>query len=258
VWLVLISLNLDIFHSNDEKINSKVVEIQYLSQEDLKQIVEQDEQSINEEKPDKAKFLSVENQKINEQTKAVNNGQFNNQIQIARPAKRISKQNKEQLPSLADLQPDSGWFTEEEKQSQAETNSTDTRLARNSDYLQDIKEGAQTILNTREFKYYSYYSRIRHQLQQYWEPSIKDKFTALIKRGRAIASTEDRITRVLITLNPAGNLMKIQLLEESGLRDLDDAAIEAFQDAAPFPNPPAGIIDIDGTVKIRWDFVVEA
>ena len=36
------------------------------------------------------------------------------------------------------------------------------------------------------------------------------------------------------------------------------AAIEAFKEAAPFPNPPAGIVESDGTIKIRWDFVLEA
>ena len=52
--------------------------------------------------------------------------------------------------------------------------------------------------------------------------------------------------------------MKVQVLEDSGLRDLDEAAVDAFREAAPFPNPPQGIVEKDGTVKIRWDFVLEA
>ena len=42
------------------------------------------------------------------------------------------------------------------------------------------------------------------------------------------------------------------------MRELDDAAVEAFRQAAPFPNPPKGLIETDGTIKIRWNFVVES
>jgi protein TonB len=76
--------------------------------------------------------------------------------------------------------------------------------------------------------------------------------------GRTIASVEDRLTKVIIILDQKGTLIKVQVLDGSGVQDLDDAAVEAFRAAAPFPNPPKGIIDPDGTIKIRWDFVLEA
>ena len=62
----------------------------------------------------------------------------------------------------------------------------------------------------------------------------------------------------MIVLNEKGTLIKIQVLNASGVRDLDDAAVEAFRAAAPFPNPPKGIVDRDGTVKIPWNFVIES
>ena len=81
----------------------------------------------------------------------------------------------------------------------------------------------------------------------------------MLRQGRELASAEeDRITRVIIILDDGGILQGVQVLEESGVRDLDDAAVEAFRAAAPFPNPPKGIIEDDGTVKIHWDFVLEA
>jgi protein TonB len=76
--------------------------------------------------------------------------------------------------------------------------------------------------------------------------------------GRHLASDEEKITRLIITLDINGKLIKVQVLGPSGITDLDDAAIEAFQAAAPFPNPPKGIVEADGTIKIRWDFVLEA
>jgi protein TonB len=80
----------------------------------------------------------------------------------------------------------------------------------------------------------------------------------MMRQGRTIASENSKVTKLVIVLNGQGNLVKVQVLAASGVRDLDDAAIEAFRQAAPFPNPPKGMIERDGTVKIRWDCVVES
>jgi TonB family protein len=126
------------------------------------------------------------------------------------------------------------------------------------DHLKDVKTGMQTVLSTREFLYYSYYNRIRSKLTQYWQPKIKEKMERIMKQGRTIASSGDKITRIVIILDEKGILRKVQVLGASGVSDLDDAAVEAFRQAAPFPNPPKGMVDSDGTIKIRWDFVLEA
>jgi TonB family protein len=131
-------------------------------------------------------------------------------------------------------------------------------ISRSDDHLKDVEKGAQTVLSTREFVYYSYFKRIKGQIQQQWEPSIKGKMMKLMSRGRTVASVEDRTTKLLIILNAKGTLVGVKVLGESGITDLDDAAVEAFKAAAPFPNPPAGIVEQDGTIKIRWDFVLEA
>jgi protein TonB len=137
-------------------------------------------------------------------------------------------------------------------------NPTQSQVSQQSDYLQDVEQGIQTLLTTREFIYYSYYARIKDRLQQYWEPKIKEKVQRLFQAGRTIASNGDRITQLIIVLDQKGILQKVKVIGESGVTDLDDAAIEAFRAAAPFPNPPKGIVEADGTIKIRWDFVLEA
>lgn len=126
------------------------------------------------------------------------------------------------------------------------------------DHLKDVQTGMQTMLSTREFVYYSYYNRIKDKLRQYWEPKIKEKFEKVMRQGRRIAGEGDKVTKVIIILDEKGTLIRVQVLNASGVQDLDDAAIEAFRAAAPFPNPPKGIVEQDGTIKIRWDFVLEA
>ena len=61
---------------------------------------------------------------------------------------------------------------------------------------------------------------------------------------------------MLVTLDNDGQIVRVQVVTESGTSDLDDAAIKAFNDAGPFPNPPKGLIGAAGKVAIRWDFVL--
>lgn len=245
------------------------------------QIVEQNEVSANEEAPDNARFLSAKNQKVKKQTVAAERGQFQN-VKKAAPQKTgpkgdgkaknvaTAEESKKQIAKdlfkgfdasealerqkLADKQSGLG-----EGRGNGEQNTgTGAETSQSNDYIKDVEVGLETVLNTREFKYYSYYNRIRKQLSQHWEGRVREKLSKLFKEGRAPAATnQDRITKLMIVLNDKGTLVRVQVLSDSGIRDLDDAAIEAFRAAAPFPNPPKGIVEGDGTVKIRWDFVLE-
>jgi TonB family protein len=221
------------------------------------QIVEQDEKNKTEEAPD-TRFLSAKNQKVEKQTVAKNRGEFKN------AGKELKKKAGEKSkPSLQDLTPDFNPLAIKEQQQQKELghagrDAKGGETSQSNDYLKDIETGNETVLNSREFKYFTYYSRIRRQLSQHWEPKVKEKMSRMFKQGRKIASDQDHITKLLIFLNERGQLVKVQVLGESGVRDLDDAATDAFRSAAPFPNPPRGIIEADGMVKIRWDFVLES
>ena len=115
----------------------------------------------------------------------------------------------------------------------------------------------KTLLSKREFVYYSYYARIKEAIRQHWEPDVREKVKIIYRQGRSIASAKDRVTQVLVVLNGKGELMRVEVLGQSGVDQLDNAAVEAFRAASPFPNPPKGMIESDGTVKIRWDFVLE-
>ncbi|KHD88981.1 MAG: energy transducer TonB [Bdellovibrio sp. ArHS] len=245
------------------------------------QIVEQSETSANEEVPEDARFLSAKNQKVAKQTQAANRGEFQN-IQKSAPQKTgpkgdgkqksvaHSEESKKQIAKDLFKTFDANEALERQKLADKESGlgegrgdgdqntGTGAETSQTNDYLKDVNVGLETVLNTREFKYYSYYNRIRKQLAQHWEGRVRDKLSKMFKEGRAPAATnQDRITKLMIVLNDKGTLVRVQVISDSGVRDLDDAAIEAFRAAAPFPNPPKGIVEGDGTVKIRWDFVLE-
>lgn len=128
--------------------------------------------------------------------------------------------------------------------------------AQNNDYLDNVREGAQTLLNTKEFTFFSFYQRVRRQLEQFWEPGLRSRLDRMIQRGREIASDKEHATKLMVVMNKDGTITRILVENTSGLLDLDQAAIEAFNKAGPFPNPPKEMVEKDGTVKVEWEFVL--
>jgi TonB family protein len=125
------------------------------------------------------------------------------------------------------------------------------------EYVKGFKEGESTLLNTREYVFYGYFQRIRESLDRAWERSLREQLTKYFHRGRQLASEQDYMTQILVSLDSGGQVTRVQIIGASGTKDLDDAAVRAFNDAGPFPNPPKGLVDESGQVFVRWDFVLK-
>ena len=128
---------------------------------------------------------------------------------------------------------------------------------RPQDHINGIAESDHTALNTKEFMFYGYFQRIRAQLDQAWTPLLRQKLLNLYKQGRSLASDQDHLTQLLVVLNEGGEITRVQVVLESGLIDLDDAAVAAFRKAGPFPHPPRGMTDQNREIKISWDFILK-
>ena len=129
-------------------------------------------------------------------------------------------------------------------------------LARSNDYVEDVPLGDVTSLNTIEYKYFGFYNRIKQKLEQFWGRSLKEKADAIYRSGRRMPASADRITSVVVTIDAKGNIIDVAIASTSGMRELDEAAVESFNKAGPFPNPPKGMIT-NGVAKIEWGFVVK-
>lgn len=130
-------------------------------------------------------------------------------------------------------------------------------FASNNDFVEEVPLGDMTNLNTTEFKYYGFYHRIRQKLEQHWGSSIKDKAKNLYRSGRRMPASENLITSVTVILNDHGQIVDMVIEGTSGVRELDQAAIESFNKAGPFPNPPKGLL-VGGRATIQWGFVVKS
>lgn len=220
------------------------------------QIVEQNKKSLNDEIDLKAKYLSQTNQRVVEQTQANNTGKFRNAngfgnhpsiVNNPKPQKQLQNKANGGVQQLTDLAPDYDY-----------SNISAGLASTSDDHLTGVKKGVETLLSTREFVYYTFYSRIKQKLRRHWGVKVRERIQKLARKGRRIASNENQITKIIITLNQGGSLVHVQVKSRSGIYDLDQAAVEAFKAAAPFPNPPKGMINDRGLVVIHWDFVLEA
>lgn len=245
---------------------------------DREQIVEQVKDTKESEKTPDTNFLSEKNQIVKKQTAAQKLLEAGEEEKASTPKKVSAKLPKTQAAkfepmvvddlssqlvsarerTIKDLAPpqEKAVDPEDESDESAKTDSK-SQVGQSIDYIKDLDPGTETLLSTKEFKFYTYFARIRRQLNQEWGGRVRGKIKKMYQQGRKIAATDDKVTKLLITLDKTGHLLKAQVIGDSGIRDLDEAAVEAFRAAAPFPAPPDGMVDPDGQVKIRWDFVLE-
>ncbi len=123
-----------------------------------------------------------------------------------------------------------------------------------SDYLADVEEGDATMLNARQFTYWSFFQRIKDNVRAQWKPMLEYRRrdpTGQVHGGK------DRVTVLKVMLKDDGTLMDAFVITESGLDFLDREALKAFEKAQPFPNPPDGLKDENGVVTFQFGFYLE-
>jgi protein TonB len=258
VMLHLLVVFLKLAPSTREK-NNEPLEISQLTPEQLKKFEEQivETEKLNNEVDPNAEYLSDHNQKADKQTKSARIDDFKKGAN-AQPPKAAKKEKAQDQKQAED-----DVLAENTKKDWKELSLKDLSISQemsapgaSDDKLENVQQGDQTILSTREFRYFSYYHRIKELLRQHWKPNIEARVYKMWERGRQLSSSE-LTTKVLVLLSEQGAVRKISKVSGSGVPELDEAAVEAFEKAAPFPNPPKGIIDSDGFVRIRWDFILQ-
>lgn len=235
-----------------------------LIEEDKKQIVET-EQSENIKNLNKIRdrFLSNKNNTFEKETVAKNIGKFRN-------SKSQSSENLNKSPAVAKkLSLENIGLTDFSKFKIKETEKTEKNkllneqskqpskssvVSQTNDYIDDVPTGELTQLNTSEFKFYGFYYRIKQRLEQHWGNSLREKARTLTRRS--MASSVDRVTALVVILDSLGRIVNVHLKSTSGVEELDAAAIESFNKAGPFPNPPKEMLE-NGKAKIEWGFVVK-
>jgi TonB family protein len=228
-------------------------------------------QTHNKEKTDQfveSKYLSQNNSMVDRQTKA----RVVDRYQEATAGNR-GKDNDEfkgeeaKVKSLKDLKFSDLAFQKTEKLAVEKfrkkskrgvlTKKQNTRNPSNNDFLDDVDLGDFTQLNTQEYEFYGFYHRIRNKLEQFWGRNLRNSAEKFFRAGRRLPASQNLVTSVQITINKLGEIVNVKINSTSGIRELDDAAVQSFNEAGPFPNPPSKMLK-NGEATISWNFVVSS
>jgi TonB family protein len=123
------------------------------------------------------------------------------------------------------------------------------------DHVEGVDVGDATFLNTREWKYAGFFNRVKQAVAEHWNP-------VGVARDRDPTGEKffykDRVTVLAVTINSQGAVTDLKVSRASGLEFLDQTALDAFQSAQPFLNPPPGLVDSHGEIKFTFGFHLEA
>lgn len=123
------------------------------------------------------------------------------------------------------------------------------------DHVDGVEQGDGTFLNTREFKYATFFYRVRDSVYDHWVSAADREFRRRDPTGN-IYGIGDRATLLSIELDASGELDHVRIERASGVEFLDAVAVEAFKKAQPFPNPPSGMVEEDGRIRFNFQFIV--
>lgn len=229
-----------------EALKEKAIEI--VSAKDLlpnKQVVQTSELEEQEDKGQKAQFNAEVKNRVAQETRSPLVGSFRQGLQTPEVAEA------EQEDQTGEEQLDKG-----SKKFDVPLKNLLT-FGRSPHALpKDIPLGNQTVLNTDKVRYASFINRIADEIYQPWVESAEKALKEFSMGDRKIEANL-YITRLKITLDTEGAVKAIQVLESSGISELDEAPKKAFWEAEPFPNPPSQLLETDGFVRLTYEFQFE-
>lgn len=122
------------------------------------------------------------------------------------------------------------------------------------DHLEDVSDGDETALNTKQWIYASFFNRMKRQVRQNWDP--ESVWRRRDPSGQ-VYGLKTRTTELRVSLTTKGELAKVVVVSPSGMSELDDEAVRAFHAAAPFVNAPKALAGEDGLITFSFSFVFE-
>jgi len=192
-----------------------------------------------QEKPRSADYYSDQNRQVTRQQKTLGSQSiFSGKGSHLSKAKKLPKLSQFAFPfhlQTPETQP-----TPQKESAQA--------------YLDDpLPVGAETLLNTQESTYYSFFSRIRNNIAPIWLHAVDE----ILFRQGAFINPGEYTTLVASTLDAQGHLLRISVLKSSGVQEFDQALIESFEQGQPFVHPPSGLLDANHQSTITWSSKIQ-
>lgn len=125
----------------------------------------------------------------------------------------------------------------------------------NMDGYAENEEGDVTALNTREFKYATFFNQVRREIGADWYPRVRATVRERDPEFKHFFYKE-RTVVVSVTLDRAGHVTDLSVLQSSNVDFFDRVAMTSVQQAQPFPNPPGGLFGSAETTRVPFVFTL--
>jgi TonB family protein len=122
------------------------------------------------------------------------------------------------------------------------------------DALQDVDDGEETALNSKKWRFATFFNRVKKQVAEHWHP--EEAYRRRDPTG-AVYGRQNRYTELRIQIKADGRIANLGVGLPSGLEFLDDEALEAFKEAQPFPNPPHQLLESTGLITFHFGFMFD-
>ena len=116
--------------------------------------------------------------------------------------------------------------------------------APSNDYLPEIDKGLATQLNANEFLWAGFLNRIKRMVSFYANQTLQNC------RPKVPVTKMSYDLTINAMLDADGNLVAVDVVDASGIPAFDGAILDAWRLAAPFANPPPGMVEDDGFIHI--------
>lgn len=233
------------------------IEVEYLNDsESLKTIVRQNDVPLDQllkELQSKANYLSEKSQRVIKETKVEKTGLSQNifsQKQMIKQQSQLTEKNIQDKRTTSEF--------EQALQQRNQTNSIQTQESQIGEVVRkEVAVGQITALNTDQYTYYSFFSRVQELIRFRWENIVENAM--IMSHPLELAQLPRKniwITEVEFLLDAQGQLTRALVLRESGFKKFDLAAVNSFKEARVFPNPPKELIENDGFIHLKYRFHV--
>lgn len=128
-------------------------------------------------------------------------------------------------------------------------------LPGNNDHLEDVQKDSMTQLNASQWRFASFFTRVKQQVSRIWNPALAVK--RYDPRG-LLVNNRSYLTELSITIDNTGSLLATKIIKKSGVNFLDDEAVNAFETAAPFLNPPHAMFEGKERYTFQFGFYLDA
>ncbi len=108
------------------------------------------------------------------------------------------------------------------------------RSSQNAVLPDDVELGQETLLHTDPILYASFLNRIQEEIYGPWNRHLGDA----MKLRENDLGANIYVTRLKVEVDRQGNIVSMNTIKSSGVREIDSAPKEAFWEIEPFDNPP--------------------